>query len=339
MSNQPNPAQTMAFCGIDVSAATLAVAVVKENQPAVEQQFQNTATGHKALIAWLGQRGPVSRVSLESTGIYSVDLALALDAAPGVELAVLNPRTVHRFAQTLCRSKTDPADAVALAEYSRRMPFTPWRAPSPNQLRLRALSRHIDTLTAEHTRANNRLHAAQASACTPNAIVKDLKCSLLSLHKRILRLRRDAVAMVRADPTIHQRFQLLTGIPGVAEISALQLLAETALLSPEMSLRQWVAHSGLDPAHQISGSSVNKPSRISRAGNRHLRRVLYMPALVAIQHDPHIKAFYQNLVARHKAKMQALIAVARKLLHAIYGIFKSHHPYDGSKLFPTLIPA
>ena len=101
MSNQPNPAQTMAFCGIDVSAATLAVAVVKENQPAVEQQFQNTATGHKALIAWLGQRGPVSRVSLESTGIYSVDLALALDAAPGVELAVLNPRTVHRFAQTL----------------------------------------------------------------------------------------------------------------------------------------------------------------------------------------------------------------------------------------------
>jgi transposase len=339
MSNQPNPAQTMVFCGIDVSAATLAAAVVEENQPAVEQQFQNTAIGHKALIAWLGQRGPVSRVSLESTGIYSVDLALALDAAPGIEVAVLNPRTVHRFAQTLCRSKTDPADAVALGEYSRRMPFTPWRAPSPNQLQLRALSRHIDTLTAEHTRTNNRLHAAQASASTPNAVVKDLKRSLVSLHKRILRLRREAIALVRADHAIHLHFQLLTSIPGVADISALQLLAETALLSLEMSVRQWVAHSGLDPAHQISGSSVNKPSRISRAGNRHLRRVLYMPALVAIRHDPHIKAFYQNLVARHKAKMQALIAVARKLLHAIYGIFKSHNPYDGSKLFPNLIPS
>jgi transposase len=278
------------------------------------------------------------RVSLETTGIYSMDLALALDAACDVEVAVLNPRAAHRFAQTLGRSKTDRADAAALAEYSRRMPFTPWRAPSPNQLQLRALSRHIDGLTAEHTRANNRLHAAQASACTPNPIIKDLKRSLLLLHKRILRLRREAIALVRADHIIHQHFQLLTSIPGVAEISALQLLAETALLSPEMSVRQWVAHSGLDPAHQLSGTSVNKPSRISRAGNRHLRRVLYMPALVAIQHDPHIKAFYQNLLARHKAKMQALIAVARKLLHAIYGIFKSNTQYDGHKLFPNLSP-
>lgn len=328
----------MVFCGIDVSAATLAVAVVQENQPAVQQQFQNTAAGHQALIAWLGQRGPAARVSLEATGIYSVDLALALDAAPGIEVAVLNPRVANRFAQTMRRSRTDPADAAALAEYSRRMPFTPWRPPSRNQLQLRSLSRHIDTLTAEHTRTNNRLHAAQASASTPKAIVKDLKRALVSIHKRILRLRREATALVRADHTIHQHFQLLTSIPGVAEISALQLLAETALLSPQMSVRQWVAHSGLDPAHQLSGTSVNKPSRISRAGSRHLRRVLYMPALVAIQHDPHIKAFYQNLVAHHKAKMQALIAVARKLLHAIYGIFKTQTPYDGRKLFPNLIP-
>ena len=107
----------------------------------------------------------------------------------------------------------------------------------------------------------------------------------------------------------------------------------------EAFAQQWVAHSGLDPAHQVSGSSVKKPSRISRAGNRNLRRVLYMPALVAIQHDPHIKAFYHSLVERHKAKMQALIAVARKRLHAIYGIFKSNTTYDGRKLFPNLIPS
>lgn len=339
MSQLSNPAQTMAFCGIDVSAATLAVAVVEQDQPVQQHEFANTAVGHRALIAWPGKRSPVARVSLESTGIYSVDLALALDAAPGIELAVLNPKAVHRFAQTLRRSKTDPADAVALAEYSRRMPFTPWRAPSRSQLQLRALSRHIDTLTAEHTRTSNRLHAAQASSSTPSSILQDMKRSLVSLHKRILRLRRAAIALVRADPTLHQHFQLLTTIPGVAEISALQLLAETALLSPEMSVRQWVAHSGLDPAHQLSGTSVNKPSRISRAGNRHLRRVIYMPALVAIQHDPHIRAFYRQLLARHKAKMQALIAVARKLLHAIYGLFKTNTPYNGSKLFPNLSPS
>jgi len=61
-------------------------------------------------------------------------------------------------------------------------------------------------------------------------------------------------------------------------------------------------------------------------------------ALVAVQRDPYLKAFYELLQSRHKAKLQALIAAARKLLHAIYGIFRSLTPYDGSKLFPAIIP-
>jgi len=64
-----------------------------------------------------------------------------------------------------------------------------------------------------------------------------------------------------------------------------------------------------------------------------------MPALVAVRWDPHIKAFYEALLTRHKSKLQALMAVARKLLHAIYGIFKSRAPYDGRKLFPQQIAA
>src|SRR5260370_9756831 len=74
------------------------------------------------------------------------------------------------------------------------------------------------------------------------------------------------------------------------------------------------SHSGLDPAHEISGSSVRKASRISRAGNRHLRRALYMPALVASRCDPYAKAFFESLFARNKARLQALIAVATKFL-------------------------
>jgi len=108
------------------------------------------------------------------------------------------------------------------------------------------------------------------------------------------------------------------------------------LLAPTMTVRQWVASSGLDPAHQQSGTSLHKPSRISRAGNRHLRRALYMPALSAARNDPHLRAFYLALRSRHKTGLQALMAVARKLLHAIYGIFKSGTPYDGKLLFPNI---
>jgi len=336
MSKQPSSAQTVVFCGIDVSAKTLAVAVQRQDQSLRQREFANTAAGHKTLIAWLLKLGDGVRVSLEATGIYSLDLALALDATEGIELAVLNPKRVHRFAQTLGRSKTDAADAAALSEYSRRMPFEPWRRPSRAALELRAVTRHIATLTEEHTRLNNRLHAAEGSMVTPRCVRDDLRRSMTGLQKRILTLRREAVALVAQDVQMQRRFQHLVGIAGIAETSAVQILAELATLDPAMSVRQWVAHSGLDPTHRTSGSSVRLPSRISRHGNRHLRRALYMPALAGARFDPHMKAFYNLLLERHKSKLQALMAVARKLLHAIYGIFKTDTPYDGAKLFPQL---
>ena len=119
-------------------------------------------------------------------------------------------------------------------------------------------------------------------------------------------------------------------------LSAMQVLAELSTLPSDLTVREWVAHSGLDPAHEISGSSVRKASHISRAGNGHLRRALSMPALVAFRCDPQAKAFFESLLARNKARLQALIAVARKLLHTIYGIFRSGLKYNGTKLFLSI---
>lgn len=334
--SKSNPLPAKVFCGIDVSAQTLAVAAVLPEGAFRERTFPNTSRGHEALIAWLATLALCARVSLESTGIYSMDLALALDHARPVEVAVLNPKDMHRFASTLRRSKTDSADARALAEYSLRMPFIAWRAPSHAQLELRSLSRHLHALTEEHTRIKNRMHVARGSRTTAAAVVDDLKRELARIAKRLLGLRRQSMLLVRADATLCRHHDLLVTIPGIGSISAVQLLGELTLLSPNMTVRQWVAHSGLDPAHQQSGTSIHKTSRISRHGNRHLRRALYMPALVAACHDPYLRAFYQSLLASHKAKMQAIIAVARKLLHAIYGVLKTQTPYQGKKLLPQL---
>jgi transposase len=120
----------MLFAGIDVSAATLAVAVQREDGKGLDRrEFANSAAGHRQLIAWLGKHGGRARVSLEATGIYSLDVALALDEAEGIEVAVLNPKLASQFASTLARSKTDRLAAAALAEYSRRMRFVAWRRP------------------------------------------------------------------------------------------------------------------------------------------------------------------------------------------------------------------
>jgi transposase len=52
-----------------------------------------------------------------------------------------------------------------------------------------------------------------------------------------------------------------------------------------------VGHAGLDPRPYDSGTSVHRPRRISKVGNRHSRAALYMAALVAIRRDPNVKAF------------------------------------------------
>ena len=108
------------------------------------------------------------------------------------------------------------------------------------------------------------------------------------------------------------------------------------MLPPDLDVRQWVAYAGLDPRQHTSGSSVEKKPRISKAGNKHLRRALYMPALVAVRHQPHLRAFYEHLVARGKTKLQALVATMRKLLHAIFGMFKHNQVFEGSKAYALL---
>ena len=90
----------------------------------------------------------------------------------------------------------------------------------------------------------------------------------------------------------------------------------------------------LDPRHERSGTSVNKPARISNAGNAYLRLALYMPALVATQHEPHVRAYYQRLLARRRfKKIQGVCAVMRKLLHAIHGMLRSDTPFDGARFY------
>ncbi len=109
------------------------------------------------------------------------------------------------------------------------------------------------------------------------------------------------------------------------------MLGELLVLPADMTARQWVAHSGLDVRHVTSGTSVRKAPRVSKQGNAHMRRILYMPALVASQHEPHVRAFYEQLLAAGKTKMQALVAIMRKLLHAIWGMLKTNTDFDGAR--------
>jgi transposase len=321
-------------CGIEVSAQELVVSLRRQGDLEPLRNFSNTPQGHKIIGRYLQRAGRVVRVCMESTGLYGLDLALALSGQEGIEVMVANPRAVRHFAKALMqRSKNDPLDAGVLEEFASRMPFQPWQRPSPTALTLHALARRLRELVEIQTAEKNRQHAAGLSQAIPAVVRRDLARSLRAQERAIRRLTQQARKLIAQDPQLTERFALLDSVPGIGETSAVQLLGELGVLAPDLAARQWVACAGLDPRQHDSGSSVHKKPRISKAGNKHLRHALYMPALVAMHHDPYLGGFYQHLLAAGKLKMQALVAVMRKLLHALHAMFKTHQPYDGSKLF------
>ncbi|MGD0093254.1 MAG: IS110 family transposase [Planctomycetota bacterium] len=322
-------------CGIEVSSGILVVALRRQDRDEPLREFPNTPAGHQAVLRFLERSARPVRVCMESTGLYGLDLALALHQAD-VAVMVANPRAVRHFAQALLqRSKNDQLDATVLCEFAARMPFQAWRAPSAAALQLVAVARRLEALTDLMAAEKNRRHAASLSAALPALVRRDIERSIQTQQRAIDRLTRAAQEFILADAELARRYELLLSIPGFGATSAVHTLAELTLLPAGMGVRQWVASAGLDPREYTSGTSVHKKVRISKAGNKHLRRGLYMPALVAVRHDPHVRAYYEHLLARGKIKMQALVATMRKLLHAIYGMFKHDQLFDGAKVYAS----
>ncbi|MBD8496672.1 transposase, partial [Pseudomonas syringae] len=109
--------------------------------------------------------------------------------------------------------------------------------------------------------------------------------------------------------------------------------AELTTLPDTLKSSQVSRHAGLDVRLTQSGTSIDKPGRLSKCGNAYLRSALFMPALSAIRCDRYVKAFYETLVGRGKRKMQAICAVMRKYLTGLWACMKSGEDFDTAKLF------
>lgn len=332
LNNTALEAKSSLFAGIDVGAEELVLVIRKDSKPSSPQTFANTSADRARLVKKLAKLTGIS-VCLEATGAYHFDLAIGLHDA-GVLLMVVNPKAAHNFAKVLMKnSKTDSVDAHTLAEYAARMDFVPWTRPSNETLALHCFARRIDAITNQKAAAKNHLHALSVRQETPKAVLKDAKLAITQLENRIDRLTNEALALIGKYPELKRILELLVGIKGVGKTSAIALMGELLLLPPGLSHREWVKFAGLDPRVFESGKSVHKKSRLSKAGNRHIRSTLYMPALSAKQHDPHVRAYFLHLVGNGKKPLQAVCAVMRKLLHAIHGMLKHDEPFDNTRFY------
>lgn len=323
----------MHVAGIDVGYKSLFVVVAKSTTVGKAREFDNQASGHQAVIKAL-RKARVDRICLEATGLYHLDLAVALVEA-GFELMVVNPKAAKRFAEAMLeRHKSDPIDATLLSEFAQRMPFKPWQRPSDQSLMIRACARRLAALNKGRTEAKNQRHAAVQTQRTPDFVLEDIDQSIGQFDEQIHRLRARTLVLIENDEPLSDVLRLLVSVKGIAQNSAIQLMGELLVLPEDMNAKQWVAMAGLDPRHHTSGSSVHKKPRLSKAGNRYLRMALYMPALSASRNDRHVRAYYHHLIEdRGLKKIQAVCAVMRKLLHAIHGMLRTHQVFDNRRFY------
>jgi transposase len=315
--------------GIDVAARTL---VAIGDEVVLQPAYANTPDGRRALVTALGRSKRPVRVVLEATGIYFLDLACEL-AAAGIEVMVLNPKAAHHFAEAILqRRKDDPVDAAMLREYGRRMAFVRWTPPRPELFAVRALAREAQAQTKAVTAAKNRLHALTAATLTPARLIRALERQIRASEALIDQLITAARELIAGDGELQRLFERTDSVPGFAAKGAVMVMAELVILPP-MGARQWVAQAGLDVREERSGTSLARKPRISRRGNKRLRQALFFPALTAARCCPEAGAFVDRLVARGKTKLQAIIALMRKLLHALHALWRNNEDFNAAKLF------
>lgn len=324
----------MVYVGIDVGKQELVVALCDAEGNPMGKGFSvsNNKTGYDRLRRVLDTYDAEGfHVCMESTGVYGEQAAAVFHGQAGLTVSIVNPVRIHAYARAqLKRTKTDQVDALLIAQYAASQHPAAWEPETATVRELRELLRYREGLVETVTRFNNQLEKYQYSTASAAKVVKSLKQLGRQVEKQIAAIDTACRTVLEHDNQLKEDQQRLAGVPGIGELTALKLVAELGRIEG-YSVKQVVAHSGLSPKERTSGISVRGKSRISKIGNGHLRKALYMPAIVATRFNPVLKVFYEKLVAAGKPKKVAIIAVMRKLLHIAYGILKNKTDFN-----PTL---
>ena len=322
------------YVGVDVGKRELVVALATSVQEGLgrPRSFPNRPAGFRQLLKWIREPGAdfvKVHVCLEATGVYGQRLVHFLQNQTAWTVSVVNPAQVKAFARSqLSRTKTDAVDAFLLAAFASACQ-PPAFVPEPVELTaLKALGHRLSTLRAFLQQEKNRLASLRDGLTVNPIVVRSLKQSIAQTEKQVAALLKEIRKYLDQNPNLKDQVKLARSIPGIGELSSLYLLPDVEAKTSYLGVKQLDAYAGLSPAHHQSGTSVRKKSHLARAGNRFLRKALYMPALVGIRYNPILKKLYQKLLALGKPKKVALVACMRKLLHILYGVLKNQTPFN-----------
>jgi len=303
--------------GIDVGKATLDVYLLERDRMfSVPNEEHSIA----ALLKHLS-RFRLERIVIEATGRLEQPFVRAA-TAKGLPVVVVSPLKIRRFAGALGQlAKTDEIDARLIARFAATLKPVAHPTADANAQLIKDLVVRRRQLTSLRTMEKNRRQIMPADL-TPSI---DRVIALLGQELEHLRQLIDR-AVEQHSAWRHKR-ALLTSMPGIGDSVASTLIGDLPELG-SLNRRQIAALTGVAPYNRDSGSLRGK--RRIRGGRAHSRTALYLTAMVAIRHNPHIKRFYQRLLATGKHKKVALIACIRKIVTALNAMLRDNVPWNAA---------
>jgi transposase len=293
---------TRVICGVDVSSDSLECRLGREGASA---SFPNHAEGIAALAVFCREQ-EVELVAMEASGGYEQQAFAQLSQA-GLGVAILNPRAVRQFAQSMGRlEKTDRIDAGMIAWYAAVKQSPPACLAPENQQHLRALVTRLRQLTDIRTAQLNqqRLVADRSVQASFAKLLALVAGQIRDLEQRIAKL-------IGKDPLWRELDQEFRTIKGVADRTVCRLMAEMPEIGT-LSNKTVSKLAGVAPLARDSGKHQGK--RAVRGGRASVRDILFIVASVVGRYEPDFMAFQQRLRAAGKPPKVVRIAVAHKLL-------------------------
>ena len=320
--------------GIDISKDWLDAFAAPEGRAS---RFPNDRAGFRRLIAWIGSG--IDRIAYEPTGVFHRDFEDTLLKA-GLPLYAINPFQVRSFARSIGRrAKTDAVDARMLATMAAAVEdLRPTEARSEGQRDLAELQLIRDALVRDRTATTNRARNLR----TPVG-KRVTRQRLRQIDRQLKLIDAEIRQRIGEEQEMERRAEILTSIPGISDITAAGLIVHF----PELGMLTRSRAASLAGLAPVTRESGNWKGRSFIQGGRHrVRRLLFMPAVVAVQHNPDLKRKYEALVARGKPRKVALTAVMRKLLVLANALVQQNRTWTAQPpreyscpAFPTPSPA
>jgi transposase len=261
-------------------------------------------------------------------GVYHQKFAYYL-VDNGCEISIVLPNKISNYIRTLeLKTITDKSCSQAIAQFGLERKLDKWSKPKSIYKELQQLTRERGQIVQERSVIKNQIHAEKTESEPNQKSLERMQARIRFLNSQEKEIKADITDIVSKDSDLKQVINNITTIPGVGELTAVIVLAETNGFELIRNKSQLSSYAGLDVKEKQSGTSVKGKPRISKKGNRNLRKSMHLPSLTAVKWDENFKNIYARLISKNGIKMKALVAVQRKILELIYILFKNETVYD-----------